>query len=76
MVEPSAKVPLKSGRELSLGEVFGPAVIRFNGFTVSTDGCGNVKLETDRVTAHIADGDTVIYGGNVTTHTDGIVIQL
>jgi hypothetical protein len=76
MVEPSAKVPLKSGRELSLGEVFGPAVIRFNGFTVSTDGYGNVKLETDRVTAHIADGDTVIYGGNVTTHTDGIVIQL
>jgi hypothetical protein len=69
MAEPRTK----ENRELSLGDDFGPAVVRFNGLTVTTDGNGNVKLENGRVTVNIADGNTSVFGGNVTAHTDGTV---
>ncbi len=69
MAEPRTK----ENRELSLGDDFGPAVVRFNGLTVTTDGNGNVKLENGRVTVDIADGNTSVFGGNVIAHTDGTV---
>lgn len=69
MAEPSTK----ENRELSLGDDFGSAVVRFNGLTVSIDGNGQVKLETGDVTVDIANGSTTVYGGNVTAHTDGTV---
>ena len=74
MVESSTKdTTHNQGRELSLGDDFGPAVVRFNGLTVTTDRNGNVKLENGLVTVDIADGNTSVFGGNVTAHTDGTV---
>lgn len=74
MAEPRTKDTTNNqGRELSLGDDFGPAVVRFNGLTVTTDGNGNVKLENGRVTVDIADGNTSVFGGNVIAHTDGTV---
>lgn len=73
MAESSTKASINTGNELSLGDDFGPAVVRFNGLTVSTDSNGKVRVETGRVTVDIADGNTSVYGGNVTAHTDGTV---
>ena len=68
-----AAVEKADNRELSLGDDFGPAVIRVNGLTVSTDGNGNVKLRNGSVTVDITDGNTSVFGGNVIAHTDGTV---
>jgi hypothetical protein len=48
-------------RELSLGDDFGPAVVRVNGLTVSTDGNGNIKLQNGSVTVDITDGNTSVF---------------
>lgn len=68
-----AAVEKTDNRELSLGDDFGPAVVRVNGLTVSTDGNGNVKLQNGNVTVDIIDGNTSVFGGNVVAHTDGTV---
>lgn len=68
-----AKQSIKENREFSLGDDFGPAVFHFNGLTVSTNGNGQVKLETGSVIVDISNGNTTVYGGNVTAHTDGTV---
>ena len=60
-------------RELSLGDDFGPAVVRVNGLTVSTHGNGNVTLLNGSVAVDITNDNTSVFGGNVIAHTDGTV---
>jgi len=48
----------KAKRKISLGDDFGPAVVRMNGLTVKTDGNGRVKIEIGDVTVDIVKGNT------------------
>lgn len=68
-----AVVEQTDNRELSLGNDFGPAVVRVNGLTLSTDGKGNVKLQNGSVTVDITDDNISVFGGNVVAHTDDTV---